>query len=115
MRAFTESWVKEKNRPTAILTYGDQEALSILLIAGELGVSTPGDLEASTFGNDLLRLADRVVPTWIVPQAPLGRRAVELVMQRLANPTDELAPEAIAFKYIDSEQNFALEAERQAL
>lgn len=115
VKPMTRAWLSGPNRPSAILTYGDQEAVAITFITLEMGLSIPGDLTVTTFSNDPMRVVDQVFPTWIVPQQPLGIRSVELLMQKVSRPADELVPVAVPFSLITSEEEFIAGIARQEI
>jgi LacI family transcriptional regulator len=82
------------NRPTAIFAVTDRVATGVLLAAAHLGLDVPGDLSLVGF-DDQEALAANVVPaltTLALPHAVMGERAVELLLDTLADRVDPQAP-----------------------
>jgi len=80
-------------RPTGLVTYGDGQAVGVLLRLTELGVAVPG--EVSIVGTGDSRMCEIVRPTLTSVRQPLetmGRRAAELVLDAAAGE-DEPAGE----------------------
>ncbi len=76
-----------KERPTAIITLGDVYALSLIKQAGKLGMKLPEDL--SIIGFDNTNQCELVHPTLTSvnqPMEDMGKRAVELLIDRINNP-----------------------------
>ena len=86
------------NAPTALLCYGDIEPTMALLAARELKLKIPRDLSLVTLSS-IHEIWGRRISAWRVPEAQLGRRAVELLLQKIENPARELAPLALPFEF----------------
>lgn len=87
--------LREPARPTAIIAYGRREAQAILFVAAKLGLQVPKDLSLLTFGG-----ADDqffgIAPTQMaVPFNEMGRLAVQLLQQKIENPTQLLPPHTL--------------------
>jgi LacI family transcriptional regulator, galactose operon repressor len=81
--------------PTAIFAANDLMAIGVLRAAGELGRRGPGDL--AVVGFDDIELASYTTPplTTVSQSAnEVGRAAVELLLERLADPARPRAPDA---------------------
>jgi LacI family transcriptional regulator len=75
--------------PTAIFAATDLQAMGVMMVARQMGVSIPGDLAVMGFDN--LDMAELMELTTI--QQPLddsGRVAVELLLERIMTPTRSL-------------------------
>jgi LacI family transcriptional regulator len=73
--------------PTAIFAANDLMAIGVLRAAGELGRRVPGDL--AVVGFDDIELASYTTPpltTVSQSASEVGRAAVELLLERLADP-----------------------------
>lgn len=70
-------------RPTAVLCYGRGDALPLLTAALQLGLKVPQDLSMSTFHPGPLTLPGLAITTWSMPSTQLGRRGVELLLERI--------------------------------
>jgi LacI family transcriptional regulator len=76
--------------PTAIVAVNDMLALGVLRAAGDCGLRVPQDL--SLVGFDDIHIAQFLVPrltTASKDAVRLGREAVRLMLQRLADPTQK--------------------------
>jgi len=75
--------------PTAIFAATDLQAMGVIMVARQMGLSIPGDLAVMGFDN--LDMAELMELTTI--QQPLddsGRVAVELLLERITTPTHSL-------------------------
>jgi DNA-binding LacI/PurR family transcriptional regulator len=67
-------------RPTAVMTCGDVRALLLLQAAAERGLSVPGDVSISGYGDLSVRTgSSRTLTSVGVDPALMGRKAAELV------------------------------------
>ncbi len=73
------------DRPTAVLTYGAQDALPLLVAALERGWSVPRDLSLVTFHPEPFACHGLDLTTALIPAAAMGRAAVELLMAKIAH------------------------------
>lgn len=79
-------------RPDAIFAYNDAAALIALRICQEAGLSVPGDIAIVGFDDiEMAALSNPPLSTVAVDKALLGRRGVELLVQRAA-PGEEIVP-----------------------
>jgi LacI family transcriptional regulator len=96
---FSRSWLLGPDRPTAVVSYELNYALPVYCAAMQLGLQVPRDLsiitmhekEASEYGVDL--------STMLIPGAVMGNRAVEMIVERIKNPSVPLQSSAIAFTF----------------
>lgn len=89
MKAF-----ERKEPPTAILAENDMTAIGIIDAIRERGLETPAEIELIGFGNDIeTAVCDKelfsTLSTIDVPRNEIGRRAAELVMERICYPGRE--------------------------
>ncbi|ANC32629.1 DUF6807 family protein [Isoptericola dokdonensis] len=69
---------------TGVVAYNDLVALGLLARLGETGVAVPGDISVTGFDDvELSRYAAPPLTTAAVPQAELGRRAWQLLHDRM--------------------------------
>jgi len=75
------------NRPTAIVASSDRVALSVIEVAGEMGLSVPGDLAVVGVDN-IPMAAHRAIQLTTMDQhlAEMGRLAVEGILDVIGNP-----------------------------
>ena len=87
-----DKWLPEilsaKNRPSAIFCCNDDHAMRLITTASRLGIKVPGDI--SVVGCDDIYDAESAGLTTVrVEKSSLGRRAVERLMDLIANPEQE--------------------------
>lgn len=78
------------DRPTAVLTYGPQDALPLMVAALELGWRVPRDLSLITFHREPFATHGIDLTTALIPAAAMGRAAVELLIGKIAHPDQAL-------------------------
>ncbi len=82
--AEARAWLEAQNpRPTAVLTYGQGDAMPLFTAALQLGLKVPGDLSIATFHPGPLSLPGLNITTWCMPSRELGRAGVELLLERI--------------------------------
>lgn len=90
------AWLTAPHRPTAVVTYCPREALPILHTAtAQLGLRVPQDLSIITIEDFPADQSGVDLATVILPRYDLGRVAVELLQERLADPRIKLAPRSL--------------------
>lgn len=99
-RQFTVPWLSAADRPTAAVTYSIFETVPVGWVARDLGLRLPQDFQIVTFHEEAVELADIPIPTCLVPQARLGRKAVELMLQKLTSPGSKLETCAVPFPFV---------------
>lgn len=73
------------DRPTAVLGYGAQDALPLLVAALERGWRVPRDLSLISFHPEPFAAHGIDLTTAIIPAAAMGRAAVELLLAKIAD------------------------------
>ena len=96
--AFTRDWLTADDRPTAALCYTHHESAPILATADRLGMSLPRDLALFTIHDEAVRHFDIRVPTAMLPEREIGKRAVTLLRDRIARPHDHADPIAVPLR-----------------
>ncbi|MEF3303839.1 LacI family DNA-binding transcriptional regulator [Paenibacillus sp. GYB003] len=82
--------LRSGDRPTAIFCCNDLLAIGTLQAAKEAGLSVPGDVSVVGFDNTILAsVTDPPLTTVAQPIERMGQLAVDLLIRRLANETDE--------------------------
>jgi LacI family transcriptional regulator len=86
-------FLTSRNRPTAVITFNDYVALSILDEAQDLGVSIPGELSVIGFDN-LLEASQSNPPltTFSQPTREMGKEAVRMLLTLTGSDVDEAEP-----------------------
>lgn len=96
-----EALIRERlratDRPTAVVTYAPPIANMYYAAALAIGLRVPEDLAIVTFGEQFLREVGMRVYTCPIPTSYLGKRAVDMVLQKIDDPGRILPP--LALKY----------------
>ncbi|WP_432536928.1 LacI family DNA-binding transcriptional regulator [Kineococcus arenarius] len=79
--------LRRPQRPTAVLAANDVSALGVLAAADELGLRVPQDVSVAGYDDTSLAALRRVSLTSVDNRSrEVGRRAGELLLQRMADP-----------------------------
>ncbi len=79
-------WLRQDDRPTAVIAYGDIDARALQMAAALEGLSIPRDLSLITFGSRHLDDLGLRLTSMLIPEQAVGRRAVELLNEQIADP-----------------------------
>jgi LacI family transcriptional regulator len=88
-------------RPTAVLAYSENEALSLATAARTLGLEIPRDLSMVLFSPASTWIAGYMLSSVAVPTHEMGRRAVQMLLRKLRAPSESCAPESISYSLSD--------------
>ncbi len=88
-------------RPTAVLTYGQGDALPLLTAALQLGLKVPQDLSIATFHPGPLTLPGLAITTWCMPSTELGRAGVELLLERIEKKATDMPSVVIPYTRVE--------------
>lgn len=90
--SWIHSYLKKKNRPTAIIANGIHQAVAVQSTAGELGLKIPQDLSLIVFHEekDVFQIT-----TMQIPEKELGKQALELLIKKIDNPEKLFNPVAL--------------------
>ena len=97
---FVRSFLQGARRPTAVVTYEAFEAMRTILAARDLGLRVPEDLSVVTFSDRESAGLGYPITTCHVPNAEMGRRAVEMLVARVNDRTAALPQAAIPFTHV---------------
>ncbi len=86
-----DQYLREQH-PSAIITYGAMDALTVLRVADRAGLDVPRDLSIISIGPHGDNSAGIVISTVMVDEAGVGRSAVEVLQRKIAQPDKTLAP-----------------------
>ncbi len=91
--------LKASPRPTAFVNYSSLTMQPIACAALNLGLQVPRDLSLITFGDGAFYDATTGwhLSGWQWPEREVGRCAVEMLMEKIAEPSRQFAPRVIAF------------------
>ncbi|MCD4825766.1 MAG: LacI family transcriptional regulator [Phycisphaerae bacterium] len=101
--AYTQHWLNEPDRPTAVVVYWVASALPVLQAAWASGLRVPQDLSIITFnsesfGGNLLRDSGLYITSMIEPELEMGKTATRMLMKKIKKPSDTLPAEILDFK-----------------
>ncbi len=82
-------------RPTAVITYGTMEALTVVRVAAEQGLKLPEDMSLVNIGSTVDSSTGTGISTVLVAEAAVGRRAVEMLLAQIDNPQTRQAAVAV--------------------
>jgi DNA-binding LacI/PurR family transcriptional regulator len=97
-----------QQRPTAIVCYSRQDALSFGLAARTLGISIPEELSLVAeheYAGGLIE--GKWLSGMAVPFRDVGSSAVRLLLQKIADPQQKLSPQAVPFPALKGETHAA--------
>ena len=88
------------DRPTAVIVYSEYDLSVLMAAAAGLGLSVPRDLTVLTFSPTEFWVAGRFVSAIEVPTAEVGRRAVRMLLKKIATPEATCPPEAVPYEAV---------------
>ncbi len=96
MTRYALEFLRIPDRPTAIITYGDEEAGALLFAAMQMQVDVPGHISVINSGFEyqvpvMLSSLTRV----ILPERRIGRTAVTELMNKIEDPATQRTPKLI--------------------
>lgn len=95
---YLERWLRAfsaRERPTATITYVSHIGVSMVLAAQRLGLSVPRDLSLLAVADEPPRYLGFRMGAMLLPQARIGREAVEMLFERINDPLRSLPPRPI--------------------
>jgi LacI family transcriptional regulator len=95
------------DRPTAVIAYSEHEVASVVCAALSLGLSIPRDLSIVAFAPSPMWIASNLVTIAAIPTEEQGRRAVRMLLAKLASPDQTCKPQAVAYGLGDERQTLA--------
>jgi len=95
------SWLDATERPTAVVTYEDREAIPLCLAAAHRGIRVPEDLSIVTIHDFPADSAGIAFTTVQNDFYTLGMEAVKMIMQKVKHPSKPLPTKKIAPKWLD--------------
>jgi DNA-binding LacI/PurR family transcriptional regulator len=96
--AFVRDLLTGPDRPTAIVGYGPDDALTAATAALSLGLSIPRDLSIVAIHDTILDTNGFVYTTAFADTREIGRRAVNMVLEKIGNPAVQLPTHSVAYQ-----------------
>lgn len=91
----TRELLSGPDRPTAIMAFNDEVALQAMAAAADLGLSVPGDLSITGFGDlSVVRHVRPQITTVTQDPREIGRRAAKLLIKRIEEKHENQAAPA---------------------
>ena len=85
------SWLNG-DAPTAFLTYTSETAAVLFAAALALGLRVPADLSLLTFNSCPVNIFGPTIATMILPEREMGRKAAEILLEKIKTPEQVFAP-----------------------
>lgn len=96
---YSLQWMSQANRPTAVLTYGHETAIPMMMAAERLQIRTGHDLMIITMGDRELWITSIGCSTMVMQGYEMGRQAVDMLLQKIAHPTEQLPPRKVPYRF----------------
>jgi LacI family transcriptional regulator len=90
VRELVRQLLSSPDRPTALVTYGDDEAGQVVMAATALGLSLPGDLSLVSFSGRPMDFGGILISTMLLPEREMGRQAVGMLTRKIEAPNAPL-------------------------
>ncbi len=95
------AWLRAKDRPTAIVAYSPTDALPVLHAAtAVLRLRVPQDLALVTIDDQIADQSGVALTTVVIPRYELGRAAVAMLLERIAQPRRARKPVVLACRLV---------------
>ncbi len=92
---FVKDLLRRDDRPTAVVAYAQKETLAVLHAAWSLGLRIPEDLSFVTFRPTPVHVVSADPTCIVLPERAIGQAAVELLLQRIGDPSTQFEPIAV--------------------
>ncbi|PQV62607.1 transcriptional regulator, LacI family [Abditibacterium utsteinense] len=86
-----------QDRPTAVIGYATYAFEALSYAAARLGLNVPDDLSVVSFGPEQTDYMCQPMTMLIEPQYEAGHLATGMMLRKIENPNDLIAPEAVRF------------------
>ena len=97
--AFLKQLLGRPDRPTALVTYSDGEAIPAYVAAAEMGLRVPEQLSLVTFAGSSSGVVGKRLTTCCLPYGEMGAAAVRTMPQKLQNRSHRLPPRVLALEF----------------
>ena len=89
--------LEEPDRPTAVLLYSEHDLSAMMCAAAGRGLSIPRDLSVVTFYPTDPWTGGKHVSAAQIPTVEIGRRAVRMLLRKIASPDEPCAAESVPY------------------
>ncbi len=96
---FWRETLSQPNRPTAVIAYMPHVAQAAYLAALQVGLHVPEDLSLAAFHESPLSDSGAPITTWLIPEYKMGYAAVEMLVRKITQPSEMLAPLILPFDF----------------
>lgn len=96
-REFIRKWMEQEPRPTAVITYRTTTARLVAMAAAYAGLRVPQDIEIATFSDWPDEDAGIGIRTYQIPFSDMGRKGVQMLINKIARPSVPLSAEPISY------------------
>jgi len=79
-------WLRQDNRPTAVITYEDREAIPLFVAALEMGLRIPEDLSIIAIHDRVVDAVGLAISTMQIDFTQVGAEAVGMLLDKIENP-----------------------------
>ena len=94
-----QKWLSNPDRPTAIIV-PEVTAKILLYTASKMGIDVPEDLSIVTFSSHIEDDLGLSLDTIVTPYRDLGLNATKMLLKKISNPGEKLAPQILSPKTI---------------
>lgn len=96
---FCEQLLNGSNAPTAAVCYTMWSAFPLGYALAKSGLSVPGDFSLISFGPDRFDCLSAEIDTFVEPQGAVAKFAVQMVLDKIADPTHSTQSRAVPFEF----------------
>ena len=92
------NWMNRSDRPTAIVAAAASVAVPAWAAAVSLGIDVPRELSLITFAERVVDNGGIEISTMLVPERELGEQAVEMLVEKIKTPTQNVPNRRLPLK-----------------
>lgn len=97
---FSQQWLSQPERPTAVICYTAESASSMILAAVKMGLSLPRQLTVVSYEDRPMNQLGMILSIMLVPEHEMGRLGAQMLLERIDNPDCVLPPRELALEFI---------------
>lgn len=92
-------WLKQADRPTAVVCYGDALAMRLIHAAARQGLRVPEDISVASFHGVVSEMAGMNITTMKRPDYDIGHRGALQLLSKIDQPDHDHPPLVLPFTY----------------